>query len=135
MLYKKSREVPANTAIASPDRQTLQVAKGQLTHWLVVCPDECADLMKFKVLYHNVQLFPFSRDEWADALIGSFPIPESIEIDTAPYVLDIVAYNLDDTYNHEYNIYVNIIPEKPFKPPAPGFDLRRAWNGLFGGGT
>lgn len=40
-------------------------------------------------------------------------IKDNLPIDGSPYVLDIYAFNLDDSYSHEYNIHVNIEPPKP----------------------
>lgn len=134
MWYKKSRSVPADTAIASPDKQTMPISKGTLKGWLFVNPAECADLMKFKIFYHGVQLFPFTRDEWADALIDPEPLPESIEIDVPPYVLNLEAYNLDDAFDHEYNIYANVIPKKPAQPLGPTENILDRFRNLFGGG-
>ena len=134
MLYKINRDVPANTAIASPDWQKLQVCKGTIKEWIVFCPDECADLMKFRVFYHGHQILPANADEWMDALRSPSPIMENVKLDVPPYVLDVYAFNLDDSYSHEYNVYSNIIREEPFVPPKSGFDFKSAWSKLFGGG-
>lgn len=134
MWYKIHRDVPANTPAASPDKQTLDITRGDVKAWLILCPVECADLMKYKILYHGVQLFPFTRDEWGDALIAPVPLEENIRIDVSPYVLHILAYNDDDSFPHEYNIYANVLREKPVTSPTSTFDLRGAWERLFGGG-
>jgi len=135
MLYKINRDVPANTAIAAPDWQKLQVCKGTIKQWIIFCPEECADLMKFKVRYKGNQLLPFSRDEWMDALYEPTILKENLELDVSPYVLDVYAYNIDDSYSHEYNLYVNVLKDEPFVPPTSGFDLKAAWSNLFGGGN
>jgi hypothetical protein len=133
MLYKINRSVPANTTAAAPDWQKLQVCKGTIKEWIVFCPEECADLMKFKVEYQGHQIFPVSRDEWMDALQRNAPILENLELKVAPFVLDINAYNLDDLYSHEYNIYVNILRDEPFVPPKSSFNIRAAWSNILGG--
>jgi len=134
MLYKINRDVPANTTAAAPDWQKLQVCKGTIKEWIIFCPEECADLMKFKVRYKGTQLLPFSRDEWMDA----FPIPikpsENLKMDVSPYVLDVYAYNLDTRHSHEYNLYCNVLRDEPFVPQTSGFDFKSAWNKIFGGG-
>jgi hypothetical protein len=135
LLYKINRDVPANTTAAAPDWQKLQVTKGTIKEWIIFCPEECADLMKFKVEYQGVQILPISRDEWMDALMIPFPIMENLNLDVAPYVLDIRAYNLDTKHSHEYNLYVDILRDEAFTPQAPGFNIKTAWSKVFGGGA
>ena len=133
MLYKINRDVPANTAVASPDWQKLKVCKGTIKEWIVYCPEECADLMKFKVEYQGHQILPITRGEWMDAFAEPTKPTEDLKLDVAPYVLDVYAYNLDDLYSHEYNLYVDILREKPFVPPKSSFNIRTAWSNILGG--
>jgi len=70
-----------------------------------------------------------------NALTGPIPIKENLKLDVSPYVLDVFAFNLDDTYSHEYNIYCDVLRDKPVVPSQPGFDLKAAWSNLFGGGN
>jgi len=48
-----------------------------------------------------------------DALPSPIPIKENLVLKVSPYVLDIYAFNLDDSYSHEYNIYVNVVSSTP----------------------
>ncbi|MCK5504546.1 MAG: hypothetical protein KAJ10_05260 [Thermodesulfovibrionia bacterium] len=134
MLFKINYDVPANTAKASEDWQKLKIAKGTLVEWIVTQPKECADLMQFRVEYHGTQILPFTRNEYVYGMFEPTVFTESIEIDIPPYVLDVYAYNLDTKYSHEYNLYVNILPKKPFTPETPGFNFKDAWSRIFGGG-
>jgi len=70
-----------------------------------------------------------------DALYEPTILKENLELDVSPYVLDVYAYNIDDSYSHEYNLYVNVLKDEPFVPPTSGFDLKAAWSNLFGGGN
>ena len=134
MLYKINRDVPANTTAAAPDWQKLQVCKGTIKEWIIFCPEECADLMKFRVEYQGHQILPFNRGEWMDALTVPFPIRENLGLDVSPYVLDVYAYNLDTRHSHEYNLYCNVLRDKPVTAAPSGFDFKSAWSKLFGGG-
>jgi len=134
MLFKINCHVPANTAVAAPDFQKLSIAKGRITQWLLQMPEECADLMQFRVEYHKTQILPFSGSTWMYAMFEPTVLKDDIEINDGPYNLDIFAFNLDDRYSHEYNIYVNIEPAEPFEAAKPGFDFKSAWSKLFGGG-
>ena len=112
MLFKIKRVVPANTTAANPDFQKLSIAKGRIIEWLVQMPEECADLMQFRVEYHNTQILPFSGSTWLYGMFEPTVIRDNILIDDGPYNLDIYAFNLDDSYNHEYNLHCNIEPKK-----------------------
>jgi len=133
LLYKINRDVPANTAIASPDWQKLQVCKGTIKEWIVYGPSEAADITKFRVEYKGTQIFPFTRDEWMEVFPTPIKFIENLTLDASPYVLDVYAYNTGDRLSHEDNLYVNVLRDKPFVPPASGFDFRSKWNSLFGG--
>lgn len=133
MLFKINYDVPANTAKQAPDHQKLSIAKGTIIEWIVSMPEESADLMQFRVEYHNTQIFPFSGSTWAYGLFDPIPIKENIEVFDAPYALDIYSFNLDTRYTHEYNIYCNIDPVKAYSPPSTGFDIKAKFSKLFGG--
>ena len=134
LLYKINRDVPANTAIASPDWQKLQVCKGTIKEWIVYGPKQAADITKFRVEYKGTQIFPFTRGEWMDVFPNAVKFAENLKLDASPYVLDVFAYNLGDRLTHEYNLYVNVLRDEPFIPPTSGFNIKEAWSNLFGGG-
>jgi len=134
LLFKIRRSVPANTLASNPDFQKLSIAKGTIIEWLVQMPTECADITQLRVEYHNTQILPFSGSTWLYGLFEPTPIRENIKIDDGPYDLDIYAFNLDDSYSHEYNLYCNV---EPVKPITPGEIMAPGWwdqfKGLFGG--
>ena len=135
MLFKLHRVVPANTAIAAPDFQKLSIAKGTIYEWMIQMPEECADLMQFRIEYHNMQILPFSGSTWMYGVFEPTVIKDNFIVDDGPYVLDFYAFNLDDSYGHEYNVFCNVEPAKPITPASPGFDFKSAWNKIFGGGV
>ena len=122
MLFKISRSVPANTTRDNPDWQKLRVMKGTIIQWIVFMPEEAADLLRFMVEYHGVQILPFNRPESIYGMNKPVPIPEKIKVDDAPYELDVFAWNSDDTYSHEYNLHVNIEPHEAVKPKAESYE-------------
>jgi len=117
-----------------PDWQKLQIAKGTIVQWVIFMPEECADLLQFRVEYHGHQLLPYNTDEWMSGFFYPTSIAEKTEIDAAPYELDVYAFNDDDSYEHEYNIYVNVEPEKPVvftEETTPSWwDEFKAWLGV-----
>ncbi|GAH58678.1 unnamed protein product [marine sediment metagenome] len=134
MLFKINRNVPANTPMSSPDFQKLSISKGTIIEWMLHMPEECADLMQLRVEYHNTQILPFSGSTWIYGMFEPTVIKDNILVDDGPYALDIYAFNLDDSYSHEYNIHCNIEPKKAVKIAGPGYDFKAAWDRLFGGG-
>ena len=134
MLFKLNRSVPANTTINTPDFQKLKIGKGVITQWLLQMPTECADLMKLRVEYHNTQILPFSGNTWIYGIFEPTVIQENIKISDSPYNLDVFAINSDDTYEHEYNLYVNVMPDKPVTTGGLSSSVIERFKSLFGGG-
>lgn len=120
MLFKKFRSIPANTTISEPDWQKLDVAKGTIKQWIIFSDPEAANLLHVRIEYHGTQIMPFSGNEWVVGFFSDTPFEDNIEIDAPPYVLDIFAYNEDDSNPHEYYIHPIIIPPTPFKITEPG---------------
>ena len=133
VLFHFSGIVPANTTTNSPQMEKLKVGKGTIIQWIVFQPEECADLLKFWVEYHGTQIFPFNPEEWAYGFFIPTGIPDSIELPDEPFTLDFYAINLDDSYEHEYHVYVNIEPAKPVVPGAISPTIMERFRSLFGG--
>jgi hypothetical protein len=134
MLFHYNGIVPAGTTLQDPYWQKLTIRQGTIVQWIVFEPEECADLVKFWVEYHGTQILPFNPDEWMYGFFVPTGIPESVEISDAPFTLDFYAINEDDSYYHEYHVYVNVEPAKPVKPGSS--EEESAWerfNAFFGG--
>lgn len=120
MLFKKFRSVPANTTSEAPDWQKLTVCKGTIKQWIIFFDPEAANLLHVRIEHHHVQIMPFSGSEWIVGFHSDTPFEDNIKIDDPPYVLDIFAYNEDDTNPHEYYIHPIIIPTEPYRITEPG---------------
>lgn len=134
-MYKYHGVVPASTTEAAPLWEKLKIMKGTIVQWVVFQPEECADLLKFWVSYHGKQIFPWNTEEWAYGFFVPTPINESILIEDTPYELDFYAVNDDDSYEHEYLVYVNVEPPEPIAPAEEGEEglwqrLREFFGGL-----
>lgn len=134
MLYKKSHSVAITTTEAAPDTQILKVSKGVLNLWVVYMTQESANYLKLRVKYHGVQVYPFTQQEAIKAWFKPIGVSDNLLIDTPPYELTVEAWNTAPTNSHEYHVHANIEPAKPVKVAEGGFDLRAAWNRIFGGG-
>ena len=134
VLFHYIGHVPANTTAAAPFWEKLKMLKGTIIQWIPFQPPECADLLQFRVFYHGTQIFPFNPNAWAYGLFNPTRIEDSIEFFDSPYELDFFAINTDDTFEHEYHMYVNIMPTEPIKPGATGeAGLWERLNAFFGG--
>lgn len=134
MLFKKFHSVPANTTIGDPDWQKLTVAKGTIKQWVIFFDPEAADVLHVRIEYHGSQIMPFSGSEWIVGFFSAIPITENMKIDAPPYVLDIFAYNEDDSYPHEYFIHPILFPEKPVAIEAPDMTIPERFIEFFRGG-
>ena len=134
MLYKKFQSVPANTTAINPNEQILRVTKGVIKQWIIFFDPEAANLLHLRVEYKGSSIIPFGGKDWIQGFFSDDPFDDNIELDAAPYELHIFAYNEDDSNPHEYYVHPIIIREEPVTVPGPGFDLRAAWNRVFGGG-
>lgn len=134
VCYHYNGLVPANTTTNNPFWEKLKVGKGVIIQWIVFQPEECADLVKFWVNYHGTQILPFNPEEWAYGFFFPTGIPDKIELGDEPFTLDFFAINEDDSYDHEYHVYVNIEPAQPIIPAAEGeSSLFKRLQDFFGG--
>jgi hypothetical protein len=110
--------VPKNTTEQAPFWEKLKIGKGKIVQWICYQPEECANLVKFWVVYHGTQIFPFNPEEWAYGFFIPTAIPDQIVLTDEPFTLDFYAINLDDSYDHEYHVYVSIDPAQPVAMPG-----------------
>jgi len=81
-----------------------------------------------------MQILPFSGSTWMYGVFEPTVIKDNFVVDDGPYALDFYAFNLDDSYGHEYNVFCNVEPAKPI---TPGVEQTPNWweqfKGIFGG--
>jgi len=133
MVFKIQQSVPASTTKTSPDWQKLSIMKGVIRQWVLFQPDECANVMQFRVEYHGHPVLPATGDEWMYGFFVPTSFMDKLRIDNAPYVLDVYAFNDDDSYPHEYNIYVVVDPPKAISPEELDMETQAALEELLGG--
>lgn len=135
MLFKKYVSVPANTPMNTPVWEKFKVMKGTITQWIIFSDPEAADLLHFKVSYQGSQLIPFRGDSWIEGFLKPIIITENIELDKPPYILDIYAYNEDDTFPHEIYIHPNIVTKEPLSPLSSNANAFERFKNMFSGGA
>ena len=134
MIFKDHVTIPANTSANTPVWQQFKVMQGTITQWLIFSDPEAADLLHYKASYQGSQLIPFRGDDWLEGFLEPITLTENIELDKPPYVIDLRAYNEDDTFSHEVWFYVNIIKEEPVQPFKVGESAFQKFRKLFAGG-
>lgn len=113
MLFKVSSSVTADSTGATLETQTMKVSKGLLNLWVVYMTVESADFLNVRVLYHGVQVYPFTMGQNIKAWFVPIPVTAKLKIDTPPYELVVEAWNTAPTNSHEYHVHCNIEPEEP----------------------
>jgi hypothetical protein len=108
MFLQAELTIPANTPIAQPVRQDIPALKGTIIWQGVLIPWGHGGLAGFQLWYNETQLIPFSRGKWLFGNDILYHIPDYYQLDSEPFVLTALGYNLDDTYEHSF-LYLGII--------------------------
>lgn len=92
--------IPVNTAIENPLIYTMSLPLGMVKRLWVEFPKGCAGLAGVKIIRGVRQIFPLPDGVWlrSDNSVLNFAFSHAINQD--PFSVDIVGYNLDDTYPH-----------------------------------
>lgn len=116
MYYDYSFIIPANTTQASPHTEDVKLTHGVIHRVEVGFPQGCAGLAHLQIKRALHQVWPtnpqgsFNTDDY------TIPINEFYELFTEPYILTLVGWNLDDTYDHTLEVRIGILPAKVLMP-------------------
>ena len=103
--------ITAGTEEGSPKTVVLKLSKGVITHAGIFFPPGCHGLVKSRLLFHEFQLIPLSKGEWAtgnDAEVGG---ERFYKMGSAPYELKLVACSPSCIYDHTITIRIEVNPE------------------------
>lgn len=118
MLFKVSSSVTADTSEDTLETETIKVSKGLLDLWVVWMTTESANFLNLRILYHGVQVYPFTMGQNIKAWFTPIAVNAKLKIDTPPYELTVEAWNTAPTNAHEYHVHCNIEPDRPVKVTA-----------------
>lgn len=110
MFFEFNITVPANTPQSAPMQQTFPIVKGTINLAAVFIPPGSNGLAHLKVLWGLHQLFPSNQDGDFSASGTQLAWPEEINVDEDPAQLTLVAWNVDDTYDHTIHFSVALAP-------------------------
>lgn len=112
MLFEASITIPANTLSTAPTIETLKIAHGIISKFMVRPRPGHAALAHLVILHHEHQIAPST--EGMDLSGDTFPIDweEYYESYQPPYELKLKGWNDDDTYPHTFDVFVAVLPRK-----------------------
>jgi hypothetical protein len=110
VYYDVSFTIPANTAESAPQEEQVKLTHGVLHRVEIGFPSGCAGLAHLQLWRGGHQVWPtnpggsFNTDDY------TIPIDDYYELFEEPYILTLVGWNLDDTYNHTLEVRFGILP-------------------------
>jgi hypothetical protein len=114
MIYEFTITTPANTLESSRKKTTLKLEAGMITDLKILFPPGCAGLHYLQIHRGGHQVFPKQLNYFrGDNVLLDFPSPE-YPMYSPPFELDAYTWNLDDTYEHSVDIYIEITRKGTF---------------------
>ncbi len=102
--------VPKNTSEQNPLTDTIEIQFGVIHRVHISIPSGHAGLTGVRVLQGLHQVAPTSGSEWFSGDDAELDYNEFIEVKEGPFSLTIEAYNLDDTYDHTFQVGIGVLP-------------------------
>jgi len=112
MLYEFPFTISKNTFKDSPYEENVKLEGGLITYMEIEFPDGCKGYAGVKVRHGNFQVTPKNPEAWHVSDDYVIPIRLYYEFFEPPYILTLVGYNEDDSYDHTPRIRVTIIPRE-----------------------
>lgn len=115
MIFSYRVTIPKNTPPSNPYEQFLPLHKGVIKKLVISIPAGHAGLTYFALKRGNNQVFPYNPDQKfsGDNLNLTFDevnYPLLVE----PFGLQFEGVNLDDTYDHDVLIYLQLMTKEEF---------------------
>lgn len=112
MLYQGTITIPKLTTADEPLVQTLTIAKGIITKFIVKPRFGNANLAHLIILSHEHQIAPSTEnmDLHSDGTLIEWE--DYYECYQPPFELKLKGWNEDDTHQHKIDVYVAVLPRK-----------------------
>lgn len=114
---------PCKMLATSPLLTTIALGQCTLDRVDLGFPDGCNRLLRVQVRYHEIFIIPFNQDFTTGYNDIVLQIPMAFKVAQPPFELDIISYNLDDTYQH--TLSVGLVVTYPADNPILPLDLSR----------
>lgn len=132
MYYDFSFTIPANTARASPYTEDVKLTHGIINRVEVGFPRGCAGLAHLQLRRSLHQLWPTNPQGSFNTDGYTIAFNEDQDFYTEPYILTLVGWNLDDTYDHTLEVRIGIIAPRVPMTDGPITVAVRRLTGRFG---
>lgn len=118
MYYDVSFTIPANTTRSAPHTEDLKLTHGIIHRIELGFPSGCAGLAHLQIRKGLHQVWPTNPQGSFNTNGYTIPINEYYELTGEPYILTLVGWNLDDTYDHTLEVRIGILPAAVLMPEA-----------------
>lgn len=112
MLFEKTITIPANTSKSDPVIETVHIAHGIISKFMVRPHAGHAGLAHCVIRYHGTQIAPSTEGMNLHGDADPIDWEDYYEVYGIPYILRIEGWNDDDTYEHSFDIFIAILPRK-----------------------
>lgn len=130
MIYTLTRVIAKNTPVAAAVQHKMAVTGGLVYQVEIYFPPGSSGLLGVSICDGGYQVWPSERGEYffGDNHLVSFR--DLYYINSPNRVLDVYAYNLDDTYAHTYQVRIGMANDPAviasYLPSVAGADLAQA---------
>ncbi len=124
MHYPYTLTIPANTPIATPVREEVQLTDGVIVQVGYFFIPDCAGYVGARIRHRDTVIWPSGKDRWYVRNEGGEFWPEDYPLTESPYFLTLEGYNLDDSYDHDVEFSFAVQPQTSI--------LRRVFGKLLG---
>lgn len=118
MFYDVSFTIPSNTTKASPLEQDVKLTHGIIHRLEIGFPRGCAGLVHLQIKEGLHQRWPTNPQGSFNTDGYTIAFNEDQEFFVEPYILTLVGWNLDDTYDHTLEVRIGI--SRPRIPISEG---------------
>lgn len=112
MYYDFSFTIPANTTQASPEKEDVKLCHGVIHRLEIGFPRGCAGLVHLQIREGLHQRWPTNPQGSFNTDGHAIGINEHLRFTREPYILTLVGWNLDDTYDHTLEVRIGILPQE-----------------------
>lgn len=123
MFYDFHIATPKDTAVDDKLRTRLKLAKGVIVQVSIMFPPGSIGLLYLKVFRGLNQVYPWNADGYIRTSGESINFIDNYALDTKPFELTAITWNLDDTYEHSIHLRFNIMPFEPITVEKPKENL------------
>lgn len=116
MYHDVSFTIPANTAETVPEEQQVKLSHGIIHRVEVGFPRGCAGLAHLRIRDGLHQVWPTNPQGSFNSDDYTIPIDDRYELFDEPFILTLVGWNYDDTFDHTLEVRIGILPAEYFKP-------------------